>query len=151
METIRYVASGGIIIRRGEALLLHRHKRDEYVLPKGHVEAGEKLEQAALREAREETGYAHLQILAGLGTLESQFEYRDRWVVRDETYFVMRLVDEAPDKTREAAEAQHDRDTFHVLWVPLAEAAGRLTFEPARTFMQRARAWLQENPQAHLA
>ena len=95
METKRYAASGGIIIRNGEALLLHKHKKDEYVLPKGHVEVGETLEEAALREAREETGFANLRLLANLGTLQSQYEYRGYWVERDETYFVMQLLDEA--------------------------------------------------------
>jgi 8-oxo-dGTP pyrophosphatase MutT (NUDIX family) len=151
VETKRYTASGGIIIRGGEALLLHKHKKDEYVLPKGHVEPGETLEAAALREAREETGFANLRLLASLGTLQSQYEYRGYWVERDETYFVMALVDEAADENRDYDDARHDRDTFHKLWLPLPAAAGRLTYEPARTFMQRARAWLQANPQSGLA
>jgi hypothetical protein len=72
-------------------------------------------------------------------------------VARDETYFVMQLLDEAADETRDYDDAQHDRDTFHKLWLPLPAAAGCLTYEPARTFMQRAAAWLQAHPQAGLA
>jgi len=151
MQTKRYTASGGIIIRGGQALLLHKHKKDEYVLPKGHVEPGETLEAAALREAREETGFANLRLLDSLGTLQSQYEYHGFWVERDETYFVMALLDEAPDETRDYDDAAHDRDTFNKLWLPLPAAAGRLTYEPARTFMQRAHAWLQAHPQAGLA
>jgi 8-oxo-dGTP pyrophosphatase MutT (NUDIX family) len=151
METKRYMASGGIIIRGGQALLLHKHKKDEYVLPKGHVEPGETLEAAALREAREETGFANLRLLDSLGTLQSQFEYRGYWVERDETYFVMQLIDEAPDETRDYDDALHDRDTFQQLWLPVTEAAGRLTYEPARTFMLRANAWLRDHPQAGLS
>jgi len=41
----------------GELLLLKSHKWPEaYVVPGGHIELGESLEQAAVREAREETG-----------------------------------------------------------------------------------------------
>jgi 8-oxo-dGTP pyrophosphatase MutT (NUDIX family) len=151
METKRYTASGGIIIRGGQALLLHKHRKDEYVLPKGHVETGETLEAAALREAREETGFANLRLLDSLGTLQSQYAYHGYWVERDETYFIMQLLDEAADETRAYDDALHDRDTFHKLWLPLPMAAVRLTYEPARTFMQRAVDWLQNHPQAGLA
>ena len=42
---------------RGELLLMQSHKwPGRYVVPGGHVELGERLEQAVIREAREETG-----------------------------------------------------------------------------------------------
>jgi nucleoside triphosphatase len=41
----------------GKLLLLQSHKwPGKYVVPGGHVELGERLEQAAVREAKEETG-----------------------------------------------------------------------------------------------
>ncbi|NJC97533.1 MAG: ADP-ribose pyrophosphatase [Anaerolineales bacterium] len=41
----------------GELLLLKSHKwPDKYVVPGGHVELGESIEAAAIREAKEETG-----------------------------------------------------------------------------------------------
>lgn len=41
----------------GEVLLLKSHKwPGKYVVPGGHVELGERLEEAAIREAKEETG-----------------------------------------------------------------------------------------------
>lgn len=42
---------------QGELLLLRSHKwPGRYVVPGGHVELGERLEEAAVREAKEETG-----------------------------------------------------------------------------------------------
>lgn len=41
----------------GDLLLLKSHKwPGKYVVPGGHVELGERLEEAAIREAKEETG-----------------------------------------------------------------------------------------------
>jgi nucleoside triphosphatase len=42
---------------QGELLLVRSHKwPDVYVVPGGHVELGERLDEAAIREAEEETG-----------------------------------------------------------------------------------------------
>ena len=42
---------------KGEVLLLQSHKwPGAYVVPGGHVELGERLEETAIREAKEETG-----------------------------------------------------------------------------------------------
>ncbi|MFL7869888.1 MAG: NUDIX domain-containing protein [Anaerolineales bacterium] len=49
----------GIFIfnQQGKLLLLQSHKwPGAYVVPGGHVELGERLEEAAVREAKEETG-----------------------------------------------------------------------------------------------
>ena len=49
----------GIFIfnQKGEILLLESHKwPGAYVVPGGHLELGERLEEAAVREAKEETG-----------------------------------------------------------------------------------------------
>ncbi len=46
-----------IFNQQGELLLLQSHKwPGAYVIPGGHVELGERIEEAAVREAKEETG-----------------------------------------------------------------------------------------------
>jgi nucleoside triphosphatase len=46
-----------IFNQQGELLLLQSHKwPGVYVIPGGHVELGERIEEAAVREAKEETG-----------------------------------------------------------------------------------------------
>jgi 8-oxo-dGTP pyrophosphatase MutT (NUDIX family) len=144
---IYYRAAGGIVVRGGRALLLRKRALDEIVLPKGHVEDGETLEEAALREVREETGYRNLRLLANLGTERAEFDrpQRDEHVVRDETYFLMELLDDEREEARQHDDAEHDRLVFEHRWTPLEQAAGRMSFEPARTFVRRAVDWVRAN------
>lgn len=49
------VSSGGVVIFGNTILLLKKYNGD-WVLPKGRVETGETIQEAALREVQEETG-----------------------------------------------------------------------------------------------
>src|SRR5579872_3816505 len=73
--TTRIATSAGAIILReidGQlkiALAQHARATRSWVLPKGHVEKGETIEQAALREIYEETGLDNVQLIKHLGTI----------------------------------------------------------------------------------
>lgn len=49
-------AAGGVVVRDGRILLVHRPKYDDWSLPKGKCTSGETDEECALREVAEETG-----------------------------------------------------------------------------------------------
>jgi 8-oxo-dGTP diphosphatase len=49
-------AAGGLVVRDGNVLLVHRPKYDDWTFPKGKADDGESDEDCALREVREETG-----------------------------------------------------------------------------------------------
>lgn len=54
-ETIK--AGCAVVNDKGEVLLVSRKDEDIWSFPKGHAEDGETLEDVALREVKEETGY----------------------------------------------------------------------------------------------
>jgi 8-oxo-dGTP pyrophosphatase MutT (NUDIX family) len=62
-------AAGGIVVRDGEILLVHRPKYDDWTFPKGKAEDGESDEDCALREVSEETGF-RCALLEEVGTTE---------------------------------------------------------------------------------
>lgn len=68
---VREWSAGGIIFCGDLVLVLSNHRGDA-VFPKGHLEAEETPEQAALREVQEEAGIVP-QIISPLGTTEYEF------------------------------------------------------------------------------
>ncbi len=134
MKTVRYRSAGGIVIHKGQVLLLDRPDRNEIRLPKGHIERDETPQTAALRETAEEGGYADLEIVANLGHNTVEFDYRNKHVIRDEYYFVMRLQSE-----KITSRPVGDEEQFRPLWIPLDRAETLLTFEAERRVVRRAR------------
>ena len=65
-------AAGGVVVRDGRLLLVHRPKYDDWTLPKGKCEPGESDEACAVREVEEETG-----LVCELGTELLSTHYTD--------------------------------------------------------------------------
>jgi len=139
----RYAAAGGVVVdstgqrivvlvRRGR---LGPDGRAEVRLPKGHIEAGESRQDAALREVGEEAGLTGLEILADLGQQTVEFDWRGYHFVRTESYFLMRAT---PERGANQPEKQ-----FEPKWLTWESALAQLTFEAEREWVRRARVqWL---------
>ncbi len=151
MKTIRYNAAGGIVAQRDILdhlpaaetflLLLDRPSRAEVRLPKGHIDPGESAAEAALRETGEETGFGDLRILADLGRRTVEFDYKGAHYIREERYFLMKLL-----SPRQITRPPKDAKQFQVLWEPLDRAGQRLTFEAERLFVADAVNTLRKLP-----
>lgn len=91
------LAAGGIVIdgREGtrRALLVHRPRYDDWSFPKGKLEVGETVEQAALREVREETGL-DCRIIHKVAILRYNYQARKKGPTRLKAvhYFLMERV-----------------------------------------------------------
>ena len=120
--------AGGIVVRgRGDELrvllVTARRQPNQWVFPKGHIEAGETVEQAAIREVEEEAGVV-ATVAEPIGTLEFR---NARGVVRAQ-FFVMGFVSEGqPRENRRRA------------WFTAEEARQALTYEDSRMLVAKAR------------
>jgi diadenosine hexaphosphate hydrolase (ATP-forming) len=112
----REVSAGGIVFRRRGGQVEFAIMLDSYgkwAFPKGHVEAGESLEEAAARETLEELGLSEIRLLESLGKIDIWF--RDRFmkkgalVHKDIHYYLFETTPEAdlhPDPTQHVYEAK---------------------------------------------
>jgi glycogen(starch) synthase len=65
-------SAGAVVMVAGRCVVLRRVDRDEWVLPKGHLEMDEQPEDAAVREVREETGL-EVSIVGRIGSSRYTF------------------------------------------------------------------------------
>ena len=113
------IASGAVPTRQGESgpeyLLIHRAHRSDWTLPKGKVEPGEHAIAAAIREVREETGFA-VVLSAPLPTQH----YLVRGLPKVVFYWHATIVGGSFVPNDEVDE---------ILWLPLSDAIEKLTYE----------------------
>jgi 8-oxo-dGTP pyrophosphatase MutT (NUDIX family) len=118
-----HTSAGGVVVRvengRVHIALVGEKGLRKYVLPKGHVEAGESLEQAAVREIEEEAGLSQLTLLAPLGMRE-RLDFRKRaWKKTHYFLFITEQVDGVPlDRKHHYAAEWFPLDAFPNLFWP---------------------------------
>jgi len=145
LQVRREISAGGVIWRRQapdnrvQVVLVQPAGRDTWVLPKGHVEAGEAVVDAALREASEESG---LRVIPGerLGDVSYVYSWHDRpglppVRIFKRVYFYLM-------QARGGDLSAHDAEIAEAAWVDLEEAPQRASHKSERELLIKARAIL---------
>ena len=138
LETRSELCAGGVVYRRVNqqveiAVAVERDRLSgvrNTRLAKGHVEKGETLEAAALREVREEIGLP-AEIVAPLGCVKYSFREKQTEISKSVHFFLMRLASEEVHEL--------DGEMQHVYWSPIETAVAELTFDTERRIAERAR------------
>jgi 8-oxo-dGTP pyrophosphatase MutT (NUDIX family) len=97
------VSAGGVVVRAhaGEPLVAFARESNhpQPVIPKGGVEPGEDLLQAARREIEEEAGLSQLVLVQKLGVLERLAFDKRRWIVTHVFLFTTDQLTGTPSDT----------------------------------------------------
>jgi len=134
-------SAGCFLIRKSETvsgyeLLLIRKQKpgepDRYVLPKGHKEREECLEEAALRETTEESGYLNIDLLNYIGSATYELDW-DEIQLKTDHYFTAKLKNE--EKTDIKDEDYEPGVSAEAVWLDLVKAFDLLTFENIPEFL----------------
>ena len=98
--------------------------------PKGGIDEGETVEQAALREVAEEGGIG-ASIIKKLETLKVFFsDQNGERVMKFITYFLMKYESDTPEG--------HDWETAETRWVEVEEGKKMLAFRNEKQLLQKA-------------
>lgn len=142
------VSAGAIIFRKSSdrsplfLLLQYRHKHWDFV--KGHIDAGETMEETVRRETKEETGLFPLHIIPefhervhffysarGTEVERRKKEGRALWIIKTVHFFL------AEYKENDSVRLSEEHIDF--AWLSFEEAVERATFENAKRILRRAK------------
>ncbi|CAB4329232.1 unannotated protein [freshwater metagenome] len=117
--TEKIIAAGAVVTRMGasgtEYLLIHRGYRSDWTFPKGKVDPGEHVLTAAIREVREETGYA-----IELGVPLPTQTYKVEGKLKDSHYWIGKLL---------SGDFVPNDEVDEIAWLPFELAKAKLTYE----------------------
>jgi 8-oxo-dGTP pyrophosphatase MutT (NUDIX family)/phosphohistidine phosphatase SixA len=120
-------AAGGVLCRPAgagiEVCLVHRPRYDDWALPKGKLDAGEHPMVGAVREVAEETGARGVPLLHLPRVAYQLPDGRPKTV----DFWLMRAASEGP--------VQDVEEVDEVVWVPLGQAAARLSYADERAVL----------------
>lgn len=138
LRSARATSAGGVVHRLVddgvEIAIVHRRSPKLWALPKGTPDAGETVEETALRETREETGLA-VEIVAPLRSIRYFFVRGQTRFHKTVHFFLMRAVGGRPE--------DHDAEFDEVRWAPADEALALLTHATERSVVEEALAILE--------
>jgi 8-oxo-dGTP pyrophosphatase MutT (NUDIX family) len=160
---LREISSGGVVVRPGAngwELAVIEPQREEsnaagpgksdkkrhkqvLALPKGLVDPGEKAEQTALREVREETGISGTALTK---LTDIKYVYVRTWgdgqrIFKIVSFYLLRYDSGSIDDISPAMRIE----VKQALWIPLEEAERRLTYRGEREVIRLARKYLESH------
>jgi len=159
---VREISAGGVVVQRaGEGWQMaviepqteassarparKTARKLVLALPKGLVDPGEKPEQTALREVREETGLTATSITK---LADIKYVYVRSWgdgqrVFKIVSFYLFRYQSGQIDDVSREMRAEVKR----ALWIPLEDAPHKLAYRGERDVVRRAQQYLQTHPE----
>jgi 8-oxo-(d)GTP phosphatase len=124
-------AAGAVCWREsGKDLLvaiIHRGRYQDWTFPKGKVDPGETLAEAAVREVREETG---LKVKLGVPLTTVSYP-----LDKDKTKVVHYWATKVSDKALSKSKFKPDEEVSEVLWLKTDEAFAKLSYQHDRDLL----------------
>ncbi|MCM8811834.1 MAG: NUDIX hydrolase [Candidatus Omnitrophica bacterium] len=134
MRLKKRFSAGGVVFKRGREgvlriILVSRAGGSIWCLPKGHIDAGESTEEAALREVREETGVS-AEIIRKVGDIRYVFVQDGSKISKKVSFYLMRYV--------RGSVKDHDFEVDEARWFDLSLAVKKNSYANERELLKKA-------------
>ena len=130
----RETSAGGVVYRLhegGALFLLIKDSYQNWGFPKGHLESGERAEDAALREVREETGIDDLALRGRIETIDWYFRFRGQLIHKVCHFYLM-------ETNQATTNPQHAEGITACRWVSYDDARAAISYANARKVLGQA-------------
>ena len=107
-------AAGGLI-KNNEDNILMIFRRGKWDLPKGKLDKGEKIEDCAIREVKEETGLKNVKLNSPLLVTYHTYHEGTRFILKESHWFTMTITGE------QKLTPQTEEDIFDIKWISADE------------------------------
>ena len=132
------VSAGGLVLSQSDpgkvALISHRNRGggEDWVIPKGHQEAGEDLKTTAIREVAEETGI-NAEVIRKIGEITYSFRLGNKRIRKTVHHYLMRQISGSLVSDNDPA-----GEVLAVGWFSLSELDNVLAHENERRVANQA-------------
>ncbi len=132
--------SAWILNEERDAFLLHHHKKlDKWLQLGGHVDEGEDIMEASLREAKEESGIEGLKLLLPDIFDVDVHEVPGRLEEPAHYHYDIRFLFQAP---KNANLVQQEIESLSLIWVPIKEFFGNPLFKSIQRMGEKSLPYL---------
>lgn len=114
-------------------ILMIQDRQGRWSIPKGHVEAGESIEQTAVREVAEETGLSHLRLGDKLDKLHFFYRREGKLIFMTTHVFLMEAMGDTDNVVAENSEGIVD-----ARWFDASKALGLIEYRDTERLFRMA-------------
>lgn len=130
---VQSIIGGGVVVGPNHKIAVVNHNHTSWSLPKGHVDSGETLRQAAIREIEEETGITQLTFTQELGTYQRYRTGLHNLEDKSELKTITLFLYTTPQSELQPIDPEHPE----ARWVDIDEVSALLTHPKDKDFFEQ--------------